>query len=765
LQEKLFSLAQDFKKKNKRTSFFKLIPIYLQLHNIQGMRRKFWLFSLIGAFITLGTLHVFADGKEDPASKLPFKKKMAWANGLFREGSYYSAEEYYAQLKKEQPRNVYVTYMLAECLYKTRDYPPAAEAYRQAYELSPELYPDCPYKEGVMRKQNGDYEKAIDNFKTYIKNYRGKNKKMKVYAQREIDGCIMAINSLNNPGKAFVKNAGPNVNTAYTELSPLPLGDTALLFATMNQNKIIVYGKDKRKDFVSRFMWAPKEYDHTRVKDSFEVSMKFEDGRFNDPKYHVGNGSWSPGGNRFYFTKCKEDDSMKITCKIYVSEFNKKTGVWGSPQDPDPSINEEGSSNTNPYCAMVGKKEVLYFSSNRKLQSAGGFDIWYSVYDSARKTYRRPQNCGKKLNSPYDEVTPYYDSKHGKLYYASNGWVGLGGFDIYSADGGPTRYTNLSNLGFPINSPADDMYYVQDNGEKDNGYVVSNRLGSYFVKNPTCCDDIWRVIKEPSFYVKGIVVDELTNEVITQAVVKMSDEATAAVKDTFFSKEGNFLFYTPMGNNYAITADKAGYISGRTTISTSGKSTMDPDDTTMVTIYMHKITKDFEFHVQNVYYNFDKGDFQPDSYGALDSLVKFLQDNPSVSVEIRSYTDNKGENAYNDELSVKRAQAVMSYMATKSIDRGRMVARGEGEKNPIAPNDIKGKDNPTGRQYNRRTEFRIIGDLPEKRIIYDTNRPEYIDKSGVDERSKNLKINTDEEDDGTAPDSDLTPGSQVGNDK
>ncbi len=728
------------------------------------MRRKFLLFSIISAFITLGSLNVFAGGKEDAAAKLPFRKKLAWANGLYREGSFYSAEEYYAQLKKEQPRNPYVTYMLAECAYNMRDYPPAASYYAETYALSPDLYPDCPYKEGIMRKQNADYEKSIDCFKLFIKIYRGKNKKMKVYAQREIDGCIMAINSLNEPGRAFVKNAGPNVNTTNTELSPLPLGDTALLFATMSTNRIIEVGKDKRRDYVSRFMWSPKEFDNTRVKDTFEVAMKFQDGKFNDPKFHVGNGSWSPGGTRFYFTKCTERDTLKINCKIYVSLFDKKTGAWTAAKEPE-GVNDPESSNTNPYCALVGKKEVLFFSSDRKLQSAGKFDIWYSVYDSARKTYRRPQNCGKKVNSPYDDITPYYDSKRNKLYFASNGWKTLGGFDIFSADGGPSRYTNLANLGFPINSPADDMYYVQDPGEKDNGYVVSNRLGSYYVKNPTCCDDIWRVIKEPSFYVKGVVVDEVSNSMIDQVVVKLSNEATATLVDTNFSKEGNFLFYTPMGKSYAITADKEGYISGRTTVSTAGKSVMDPDDTTMVTIYMHKITKDFEFHVQNVYYNFDKGDFQPDSYGALDSLVKFMQDNPSVSVEIRSYTDSKGDDAYNDELSVKRAEAVKNYMSSKGIDRGRMASRGEGKRNPIQPNTIKGADNPTGRQYNRRTEFRIIGDLAEKRIIYDVNKPEYIDKSGVDSRNKNLKINTDEEDDGTPPDSDMTPGSHVGNDK
>jgi outer membrane protein OmpA-like peptidoglycan-associated protein len=572
----------------------------------------------------------------------------------------------------------------------------------------------------------------------------------------------MALNSLNDPGRAFVKNAGPNVNTAYTELSPLPLGDTALLFATMNSNKIIEYGKDKRKDYVSRFMWAPKEFDRTRIKDTFEVAMKFEDGKFNDNKYHVGNGSWSPGGSRFYFTKCLEEDSLKIKCKIWVSEFNRTRGVWAPAKELDGFINDPESSNTNPYCAMIGKKEVLFFTSNRKLQSAGGFDIWYSVYDSARKTYRRPQNCGKKVNSWGDDITPYYDSRTNKLYFSSNGWKNIGGFDVYSAEGGPSRYTNLTNLGFPINSPADDIYYIQDPGKKDNAYVVSNRLGSIYVKNPTCCDDIWRVIKEPSFYVKGIVLDEVSNEIIPEVVVKMADLNTNVLKDTSFSREGNFMFYTPMGKNYAISADKPGYISGRTTLSTTGKSVMDPDDTTLVTIYMHKITNEFEFHVQNVYYNFDKGDFQPDSYGALDSLVNFMNDNPSVSVEIRSFTDSKGDDEYNDELSVKRAQAVMSYMATKGIDRGRMIARGEGKRNPIKPNTINGQDNPIGRQYNRRTEFRIIGDLPEKRIIYDQNRPEYIDKSGVSERDSNLRVNTDEEDDGTPASGELAPGSRVG---
>lgn len=729
------------------------------------MMRKFLRLSLMTVLIGLVSLSAFSGPKEDPAAKLPFNKKMKWANALFKDGSFYNAEEYYFQLLKEQPRNPYVTFMLAECMNKNRDYPSAANYYKEAYSLAPEMFPFAPYKEAIMRKNNGEYEKATELLEFFIKNYKGRNKKMKIYAKREIEGCVMALKTLANPERAFVKNAGPNVNTAYTELSPYPMGDTALLFGTMSANKIIDVTRDKRKDYVSRFMWSPKEFDRTRVKDSFEVAMKFNDGKFNDPKMHVGNGSWSPGGTRFYFTKCleKPNDTLDIMCKIWVSEFNKKAGQWAPPQElpAESEINQFESSNTQPFCAMIGKKEVLFFSSNRKQGSAGGYDIWYSVYDSARRSYRRPQNVGKKINTWNDEITPYYDSRKNRLYFSSNGQVNMGGFDVYSADGGPSRYTNIRNMGYPINTSADDIYYIQDPGAKDNAYVVSNRMGSYYVKNPTCCDDIWRVIKEPNFYVKGIVVDEQTNEQISEVVVKMIDEGSNKMKDTFFSKAGNFLFYTPMGKNYIITADKAGYVSGRTTVSTTGKSVIDPDDTTLVTLYMSKIVVRPIFTVNNVYYNFNKGEFQPDSYAALDTLVRFMNDNPSVSVEIRSYTDALGNDEYNDELSVRRAQAVLDYMEDKGIDRGRMIARGEGKKNPIKPNSIGGKDNPDGRQWNRRTEFRIIGDLPDKRIIYEQNRPEYFDKSGTSERDRNLMMNrSDDEDDGT-PDRDSQAGSGV----
>jgi OmpA-OmpF porin, OOP family len=692
--------------------------------------------------------------KEDLISRLPFAKKMQQARSLYVAGSYENAAKYFSQLKKEQPRNAYLAMMMAQCSKASRDYPPAAKYFREAYDLAPALYPNAPYQEAEMLKSNGQYQEAIDRITFYMANYKGKDKKVKAMSLRLKQGAEMALKSIETPEPVFVKNAGPNINTTATEGAPVPLGDTALLFSTMKINQIIDIKTVKMSDYVSRLMWAPKEYDRTRVKDSFEVSMPFTDGKFNNDKFFISNGSYSPGRDRFYFSQCKINDSAKVQCKIFVATWDSLRGVWANPTET-PVVNDGNgdneADNTNPYCSMVGKKEVLFFSSNRKGQSAGGYDIWYSVYDPKQKAYRRPQNCGKKVNTNKDEKTPWYDNKKSTLYFASNGLVSVGGFDIFAAVGGPTRYSSVKNMGFPYNSPADDFGYIEDNNDKGNAYVVSNRIGSFYIKNPTCCDDIWRVIKTPDLTVKGNVYDEATNELIGKAVVKMTDDATSKAVDTFFSNSGNYMFNAEMGKNYSISADKEGYTSSSMPYSTANISSIDPDGQATIDIYMRKISNGGDvFTVSNVFYNFDIERFQPKSYLALDSLAGFMNANPSISVEVYSNTDGKGGDDYNDPLSEKRAQVVINYLSGKGIDKARMVARPQGKR--VKAMAEGGANDVEARAMNRRTYFRIIGDVPGKRIQYDNNRPEYFDKSTKSKRDANLQIQENEDaDQGVIP--------------
>lgn len=691
----------------------------------------------------------------DPIAKLPYYKKLRWADGLFRAGSYFNAIEYYAQLKEEQERNPYLTYQLAECSWFTRDYVPAADYYGEAYALAPKLYPEAVFKEAMMLKMQGRYEESIAKFNKFIADNPKTFKKLKKRALREIEGCKMGMNSVKDPMPVTIINAGPNVNSAHTELSPYPLGDTALLFGTMTQDHLVVTDKATRGGYLSRFMVAHKQYNVPEV-DSFQWPKAFWDGNFNDPRVNTGNGCFSPGGDRFYFTRCVTADSMKVICKIFVSQFSGRG--WSNPEVLGEGINEEGS-NSQPFVAKVGKKEVLFFSSNRKLQSRGGYDIWYSIIDPRNGTYRRPQNAGKQVNTENDEITPYYDSRVNKLYFASNGWVGIGGFDVFSADGGPSRYSNITNMGYPINSSADDLYYIKDPVGKPDAYVVSNRIGSIALKNPTCCDDIWRIQYDPRLVATGKVIDKHTQKELDNVVVKIVDEA--GNQRTYNSTDGNFIFQTPRGHSYVITGDKAGYSSTRATINTMDVKRTDPDDTVTVTIYMDSLNRGFR--VSNILYDYDHADLRPESVASLDSLVNFMKDNPSLSVEIYAHTDGKGDAKYNMDLSRRRAESVHAYLTRNGIDASRLVSKGFGKEMPAKPNTTPdGADNPEGRQLNRRTELRIVQDVPTRRVLFNSAKP-----GTFDEQQRNLQVNENVNDDDNQPDSESDagmPGSRVNKD-
>lgn len=698
----------------------------------------------------------------DPKSGLSYEKKLKWADDLYLQGSYFNAIDYYQQLKQNDERNPYITYQLAQCYRATRDYVPAAHYFLEVKNMAKKVYPYSAYYAGLMLKQQCEYQMAIESFNEFLEDNK-KNavkmapnkdplidmnpdrtinpkdmKEIKKWVKREVEGCQMAIISIKDPQPVTLVNAGPNVNTANTELSPYPLGDTALLFGTINRNDVITTDAWKNApDSKERFMYSHKQAGFV---DSFQWPMPFYDGQFNDINYHTANGCWGLGGNKFYFSKCAVDasDSNKMKCNIYYSEFGR-TG-WRAPELIR-GLGAEGT-NTMPYVAKVGKKEILFFASNRKLQSRGGYDIWYSIIDPRDGTFRRPGNCGKQVNTKQDELSPYFDTRTGKLYFSSNGHVSFGGFDIYSGEGGPSRYKNVKNMGYPINTCADEFYYILDPVGKPDGYLVSNRIGSYALKNPTCCNDIWRIQYEPRLVVMGKVISKKSQDLMTETVVKMIDQ-TGDLR-TYNTEDGKFLFNMSRSHSYVLTADKAGYTSSRASVSTMEIKRSDPDDTIHVTIFLDSIRNSFS--VSNIYYDYDQASLRPESVASLDSVVNFLTDNPSISVEIYSYTDSKGNDAYNLALSQRRAQSVLDYLEKNGVERNRLTARGFGNKNSVAPNAVNGKDNPQGRQMNRRTEFRIVTDLPTRRVLYNSALP-----GTLDQQERNLQIEPEADDDEPAP--------------
>jgi outer membrane protein OmpA-like peptidoglycan-associated protein len=228
---------------------------------------------------------------------------------------------------------------------------------------------------------------------------------------------------------------------------------------------------------------------------------------------------------------------------------------------------------------------------------------------------------------------------------------------------------------------------------------------------------------------------------------------------TYNSTDGNFSFNIGREHTYVVTGDKQGFSSTRATVNTMDVERTDPDDTAYVTVYLDEIVNNFR--VSNIYYDYDKSELRPESVASLDSLVNFMRDNGSLSIEIYSYTDGKGTDKYNDALSLRRAEAVKSYLVQSGIEESRMLAKPLGAKNPTAENTTaSGADNPLGRQLNRRTEFRIVTDVPTRRVIFNSAQP-----GSIDQQSKNLEMGEDaNEDTESDAESEMgNPGSRVNN--
>ena len=214
----------------------------------------------------------------------------------------------------------------------------------------------------------------------------------------------------------------------------------------------------------------------------------------NNKEKHSCNVAFDPVHNDLYFTYCSPDDFSEIPCEIYVSHYNK--GKWQKAKKVGGDINIDGFSSTHPAVGILpDSTAVLFFSSDRP-GGLGGMDIWYSVIKQG-KSPSASINLGTPVNTPGNEITPFYDNNGRRLYFSSDWHLGYGGYDVFSSRGMLDGWSEPLNLGRTLNSSANDMYFTVNGDIPNSGYLTSNRRGSYFINDNTCCNDIysWKTAK------------------------------------------------------------------------------------------------------------------------------------------------------------------------------------------------------------------------------------------------------------------------------
>ena len=638
----------------------------------------------------------------DPLS-VGWQKDKMFGDKLFAQGSLYNGLHYYEAAIAKNPKQTNLYQQMADGNFTLRDYRSANRYYKLLVDMDTAKHTNwlALYKYALTEKFLANYEKSKLLFEQFNQTYKDVQElaDIRKKAALESQGCDLGIKFRDDKTFKDIKvvHLDTNINQPFTDYAPVLKDPKTLYFSAVISDQVILTGKREKFATFSRIYSAKKNSDSTWTK------KELLRGEVNTISYHVGNPTFTADGKTMYYTQCLQDDNQAIKCNIYKSLLGDTGWIAGILLDEN--VNAAGATNTEP---SLGKNEagdnVLYFVSDRN--KARGMDIFYAKMN-ANGSFEKAREAGGDINTDGNEFTPNYDFQTNTLYYSSDGHINIGGADVYKAKLAGGRWSESENLGMPVNSSVDDMYYTWN--EKDGiGFVVSNRPGGFGLKSETCCDDIYQVYRYRIFLaVKGKLIDPDSNNVVTNQVVNLLDANTGAVLKSYNSKDGNYFFDLEPDKNYKISAARDGYFTGTQLYSTMGK---DKSDTASFVVTMKKMVINKAYSLNNIYYEYDKADLTPASKAVLDTLFDILKENPTITIELSAHTDSKGADKYNEELSQKRAESCTNYLtAEKGIAKERIVAKGYGKTMPVAPNtNPDGSDNPDGRAKNRRTEFKIL---------------------------------------------------------
>ena len=625
------------------------------------------------------------------ASCSPEKKAMK----SFRYGKYESVISYYKGVLRKQPNNGPANYYIAESYRLSNRIKEAEPFYAKAggkniredsvkFFYAKSLQANAKYEEAEAVLNELEESTEDEKFKDRVRN--------------EVEGLKYLEKLAEKKNYYRVKNLDA-INTPFGEYAPV-YSNSELYFTSSRGNGKIY--ESTGTPFTDLYK---AETNGANVNVNTIASLG---ALINEPAINEGCITFTPDGKTMIFAKGNSGKRKGANdVDLYLTRY--RNGQWSEPTPIN--INLPDSWESTPALATDGR--TLYFSSNRK-GGFGGLDIYSATMDS-RGRFGRVKNLGPEINTSGNELFPYY-SDNGKLYFSSDGHPGYGMLDIFVVNRVNGK-TVIDNLGQPVNSTADDfgMYLFKP----DRGFFTSNREGG---KGD---DDIYTFVNEDpnlkvvNYYLQGITYmtrKDSTREILPNTKVSLLDEEGEVMQDFVTGNDGKFLFRVYENENYTLMGETDGFITKRQPYTTVGKSVPLETLKELVTnitldtlVVLDRKERNKIFVLENIYFDYNESYIRADAAKELDKLVVLLQDNGDLKIEMGSHTDSVASDAYNIELSQRRAESTVNYLIRKGIATDRLVAKGYGESKPIARNtNPDGSDNPAGRQRNRRTEFKIL---------------------------------------------------------
>ena len=611
---------------------------------MRKVRKQFFLYTKVLPLLVLSLLLLAGCGAE---------KNMKKAEKFMAIGEYYDAASQYKQAysktpPKERDRRGLIAGKMAVCYRKINSTPKAVAAYRNMVRYNKATVDDR-LELGRQLLKNGDYKQAAEQFRVVLDSMPDN-----VLARNGLLSAQQAP-AWKKQGSRYTVKRMDVFNSRRAEYSPMLSGDQFdQLYFTSTRN-------DATGDELSGITG-------TKNGDIF-VSQKDDKGKWSKPEVvngglnteaDEGASCLSPDQREMYLTQCVTDPSYPRYAQIVKS--NRSDAAWGKASSVE-LTKDTLSCFAHPAVSPDG--QWLYFVSDMP-GGKGGLDIWRVRITSAG--YGGVENLGEPINTPGNEMFPTF-RPNGDLYFSSDGHPGMGGLDIFIAHPGKTGRYVLEHPGYPLNSQGDDFGMTFE-GVKNRGFFSSNR------NDGRGWDHIYSFVNpEIVQSVKGWVYEQEGYELPAAQVYMVGSDGTnlklGVKSDGSFEKE-----LTP-GVEYMFLATCKGFLNHKEELKVVP---MNDSHEYVLQFPLASITA--PVLIDNIFYDFNKATLRPESQTALDELVKLLNENPNVTIELSSHCDYKGSSAYNKLLAQRRAESVVNYLVDKGIARDRLSPVGYGKEKP-----------------------------------------------------------------------------------
>lgn len=549
---------------------------------------------------------------------------------------------------------------------------------------------------------NAKFSEAKSNIDIFIENEEGE------ISQEEIESVKIAIEK----GKDLVNTHTENliepvkgVNTSFSEFGAQIINTE---FSFVSDRIDDFEGKINYKNSFSseRYGWTGNGF-LSVYKANYDSSSNTVKNVDLNPEYHydfhIGPIYETP--KIVFYTKSPvPKESKRFTVKKV--ELTVFPGIFYKEMINDSTFSEEKALPINSSLEYMlidpfwdEKQQVLYFASDMP-GGYGGTDL-YQIKKLEDGTWAEAENMGSVINTFGDERSPFIDELQ-DLYFSSNGHPNLGGLDVFRIQNYSENSDSIVNLGSPINSNRDDFSFYKLKNNK--AYMSSDRIGG------KGSDDIYQVTLnfEEFFILNGVVLDKVDRTPIQNAVITAINTDNGVNLRYVTDDEGNFIFKVPFLQPYDLTVSSTGYIGTDYKEVVKGSQDERLQKEKFVEVFLDKLVVNKVYSLDNIFYDFDKWDIREDARAPLMNLVKILNENPTLKIELHSHTDARGARRYNQTLSEKRAQSAVDFIVEQGIDANRIKAIGFGMDQLLNECGIGIECSEEEHQLNRRTEFKII---------------------------------------------------------